>query len=1199
MKHFSFSAVHLFIVLSVCSLFINGAEAQVIVRHPVRFDESQPLNPALFGERASGEAPYLDLYKSTPRQVRGEKAETIEQTIMGTRQEPDLVEAFDGLGYGFTGPEGTARMRNPSDNTLAVGPDHIVQIVNSRMAVFTKKGSRFGQSGQVLYGPAETRNVFRGFGGACEKYNNGDAVARYDQLADRWLIVMPIFRKSAEGTWSMCYAVSKTPDPFGPWYRYEYLRDLFPDYPRPAVWPDGYYVTTSTGDNVIQKHAAVVERSRMLKGEEATEQMFVVDSVNFLINADLEGRQLPPAGAPNVMMAAGGTQLKKILTDDGVYYWKFHVDWKDPSQSKLTGPVKIPVAPYQYLGGGQLTKAIPQSGTDQRLDAQGDKLMARMLYRRIGKQESLVVVHSVATAAGGGGVRWYEFRLSRKGEVNLFQQGTYAPEGNYRWMASPAIDAQGNIGIGYSFSGEKHFPGQRFAGRLAGDPRGILSMKETVLVEGEAAQTGNLRWEDYTQTAIDPTDDMTIWYVGDYLKKDSKDYSTRIGAFHLGQAPEVKSERYIGKYIEGEGDTRYLRLIDESFAFFHPNPAVPNVSMLYQPDWDTFLESGGWNAWWIQNSYGFAYSATPFLQEPWFTVLQRSLDLLWNNQGDGKRQGSMDKPGKPANPHPLYRLVAPDGSLGDCAGPDDIIYKQGDGNVAIHDWFYEATAAGLVMQAEFLLAGRNPDAIAKYLPKMERACDFIEKARDPANNLFLVGPACNLLAPSYGGVRQPDGSFGKGYLAGVSVTYLAAIDRMLELYRMTRNREMITLFEHRQMITRKSLPLLTAPGGYFAKSVEPRGIMHGVLGQAQYGYLEGVVNADAVAMRVIDDQASQRIYNQIHDFPEIRPFDFLLTNAPGLDDTYWNWGNRTGPGMDGINEFGCWVNGGAWTTVEGRAILMYYRLGKFDDIYRSAVRALRWAKDFRMDQPLTQRGENTQNNWYDAGQWLHRDGVAVMADNFAVPAATIRGLFDYEYRSDRLILRPRIPGSVTRYTQKEPIRFGEKNIRITCYNHGKVIARVKINDKRVKIGNREQVELLYDQLPMDAEVEITTKGGWGEDDFSADYPVAPALVDGRPHQDFQPAALPDSMQQPYKELLKWEGKLSADPKATLILAMVRETMESFRVLPERMALDTGPGYYRAIDDKRKENMVRLYAQSAMGMYRGVANKMNKTGAAHD
>ena len=70
-------------------------------------------------------------------------------------------------------------------------------------------------------------------------------------------------------------------------------------------------------------------------------------------------------------------------------------------------------------------------------------------------------------------------------------------------------------------------------GRLAGDPPGVLTFRETVLAEGEASQTTTIRWEDYTQTAMDPSDDCTIWYVGDYLKKDATTYSTRIGSFRV------------------------------------------------------------------------------------------------------------------------------------------------------------------------------------------------------------------------------------------------------------------------------------------------------------------------------------------------------------------------------------------------------------------------------------------------------------------------------------------------------------------------------------------------------------------------------------------------------------------------------------------------------------------------------------------
>src|SRR5688572_7697385 len=460
------------------------------------------------------------------------QGQNIEQTAAGPRPPARVVESFDGLGVGFTGPQGAATLRNPSDNSLAVGPDHVMQTVNSRMAIFTRKGRRYTETGRVLYGPVNTNNVFRGFGGTCEARNNGDAVVRYDQLAQRWLIVMPIFGRAdarpdqppvwtaraaayespigmanqpgkpavlfqpappppgpqtaqtpqtkappLKGPYSICYAISTSEDPMGSYYRYEFLRPLFPDYPRPAVWPDGYYVPTSTGDEVIEKHACVVERNAMLAGKPAREQCFVINDVNFLNNADLDGIELPPPGAPNVMMAAGGTQLKKVFKDDAILSWKFFTNWDDASKSRLEGPTPIPVAPYRYLCDGQLTNCVPQPGVDRRLDAQGDKIMARLVYRRIGDpptlannrasygetsperplaakagQQSIVGVHSVNTTAGGGGVRWYEFRLDDSSNPRLHQQGTYAPYERqerqepqvpqvprFRWMASPAI----------------------------------------------------------------------------------------------------------------------------------------------------------------------------------------------------------------------------------------------------------------------------------------------------------------------------------------------------------------------------------------------------------------------------------------------------------------------------------------------------------------------------------------------------------------------------------------------------------------------------------------------------------------------------------------------------------------------------------------------------------------------------------------
>jgi hypothetical protein len=530
---------------------------------------------------------------------------SVEQTAQGTREAAVLVESFDGLGVGFEGPQGKYEGRSPSDDSLAVGPDHIVQTVNSRLAVYTKKGRRYETSGKVLYGPVNTNTIFAGLNGPCATRNNGDAVVRYDQLAERWLVTMPIFSRipltevgqrpplkepappgqlaapgqasapgqalappsnppppppaqgrgrgqppaagqpvtppppPPPGTYAMCYAVSVSPDPLGAYYRYSFERPLFPDYPRPAVWIDGYYNPTSSSDNRIsetiatQKHACVADRAKMLKGQPASEQCIVVLNVNFLNNADIDGKAVPPKGAPNVMMAAGGTQLDRIFEANTIDAWRFYVDWKNPSKTRLVGPEKIAVAPYRYLCDGQLTNCVPQPGTDRALDAQGDKIMSRLVYRKTGNRESIVAVHSVNTSARGGGVRWYEFRIDKSRKVSLHQQGTYAPDKFFRWMASPAIDRFGNIGIGYSFGGTPHFAGQRFAGRSPNDPPGQLTMRETILVEGEAAQTNTLRWEDYTTTAVDPSDDCTIWYVGDYLKKGAASYSTKIGAFRM------------------------------------------------------------------------------------------------------------------------------------------------------------------------------------------------------------------------------------------------------------------------------------------------------------------------------------------------------------------------------------------------------------------------------------------------------------------------------------------------------------------------------------------------------------------------------------------------------------------------------------------------------------------------------------------
>ena len=86
-----------------------------------------------------------------------------------------------------------------------------------------------------------------------------------------------------------------------------------------------------------------------------------------MLNADVDGKKLPPAGAPNIMMSTGGTQLMKVFEDDGIYFYKVHVDWTDPAKTTVSAPQKIAVAPYHYLCDGQLSNCVSQPGTDRRI----------------------------------------------------------------------------------------------------------------------------------------------------------------------------------------------------------------------------------------------------------------------------------------------------------------------------------------------------------------------------------------------------------------------------------------------------------------------------------------------------------------------------------------------------------------------------------------------------------------------------------------------------------------------------------------------------------------------------------------------------------------------------------------------------------------------------------------------------------------
>ncbi|MCE5238720.1 hypothetical protein LLH23_09530 [bacterium] len=504
---------------------------------------------------------------------------------------------------------------------------------------------------------------------------------------------------------------------------------------------------------------------------------------------------------------------------------------------------------------------------------------------------------------------------------------------------------------------------------------------------------------------------------------------------------------FTGRFFSGQGDTAYLQLLDTSYQMLYPSPDLQNLGMLYNPSWSGFVEGPTWGAWWIQNSYGPSYCGLPFFVEPYATFLANSQDLWFSQMGDGKRVGG----GK-------WQWVAPDGCLCDAAAPGWIYYKQGDGRVDTHDWGMEFTAAGLLLQAEQLLISRDPQALAHYLPLLERCANFLESRRDPANSCFLAGPAGNLLAPSYAGYKKPDGTYDRAYLTGLSVTTIAALDRLIELEKLAGRADQAALYAGRRDAARQGLRHLTTDEGYFIKYLDSDGTKHGVYGADKHGYFEAICNHDAIAFRAVDDAQARRIYDKIASIPGLRPHDVIITNCPGLDDLYVE--------PKGLWEFGRWVNGGHWTTCEARMVLAYYRLGRFEDARRSLQHLLGFARQFRFDNNLTDFGNAV---------YQPKEPINCVYDSWGGPLAMLRGLFEYLYQSDRLVLAPHIPPGITALDQQFPVRFGAKRLYLSTRGAGPVTG-VYVNRQPWKTFDRTTVTLPYERLPQRAQVTICLGG---------------------------------------------------------------------------------------------------------------------------
>ena len=440
--------------------------------------------------------PLNDINVNVQKDVGGVHSFALEQNFIG----------FDNTGF------------TPPDPSGAVGPNHYVHAVNSSIKIFDKTGN-------VLAGPTPL-GTFLGIGS-----NSGDPVILYDQLADRFFV-----SEFGSLSNSLAIGVSVTNDPTGAYNVYQFSLDAFPDYPHYSVWPDAYYLTANKGG---ANKVYAIERDVMLAGGNDPQIIGFplpgsVQNTNTVYSpepANLLGTDAP-ADVPGYIVYLQDDGWSGV-TYDHLKVWEIDIDFVNAGNSTISAPLEIPTDPFNSVFAPFGSGDVEQPGTGNKIDMIGGVISFAANYRSFGGHNSWVITFNDDIDGNDtSGIKWIELRNDDSNDWDVYQEGTYAPaDGHSRFMGSAAMDAAGNIGLGFNIASATLPVGIRYTGRFDGDALGEMTIAETTIIDGVGVQTNTNRFGDYSHLTMDP-DNFTFWHTAEYFPANNQ-WRTQVASFSL------------------------------------------------------------------------------------------------------------------------------------------------------------------------------------------------------------------------------------------------------------------------------------------------------------------------------------------------------------------------------------------------------------------------------------------------------------------------------------------------------------------------------------------------------------------------------------------------------------------------------------------------------------------------------------------
>ena len=408
----------------------------------------------------------------------------------------------------------------PSDNTLGVSAGFVMQMTNNNISTYIRV---WNKTGTVLVDKKLVSSIT-----GINDY--GDPNIVYDWQADRFVFTV-LYGSSAN---KLVVCVSATNDPSGAWYTYSFATSNgFPDYPKIGVWGNSYFITTNSNTPTV----FALNRTAMLAGSSlGTVQYFKLSRFNVGFQSSspvtFTGAMAAPAAMPAMVIRPADDSWGSVVGPDHLEIFQLVIDWINAANSTISGPLKLNTASF----ASNATSA-PMPGTTRKLDVLADVIMDKVQYIKTSLGEYITC--SMVTNADGTGKaapRWYILKKSGTTGV-IDQQSTYSPDAAFRFMSSISMNDKGTVALGYNISSSSIYPGIRITGRTSCDAANTMTVAETTIKTGAAANSST-RYGDYNGMVTDPSDG-SFWFTSNYNQTSS--WSTNVSHFTIAPCPQPQA----------------------------------------------------------------------------------------------------------------------------------------------------------------------------------------------------------------------------------------------------------------------------------------------------------------------------------------------------------------------------------------------------------------------------------------------------------------------------------------------------------------------------------------------------------------------------------------------------------------------------------------------------------------------------------